>query len=339
MKRRLRLDSPPVLFGYGNKMLLVRDGIAIVGSRDADQDDIAFSESIGDFAAKQGYSIISGGARGVDQSAMLGALKSEGTVIGVMADSLLRAATSSKYRKYLLRDDLVLITPFNPEAGFNVGNAMSRNRYIYCLADAAVVISSTPNKGGTWNGAIENLKAAWVPLWVKRTANAKSGNSELVRKGAHWYPSNLTSLACLLNGSSALTAEYRHNGLPLDATETALPAISEQVTKISHTRDSDSGSSEMQQEKVDTDEPVTETHPDQINVDFYTLFLTRMHDITGNGPKKLEDISVQSELEKSQVNTWLKRGVADGKIKKFTRPVRYQSTTCTKPQASLFDGD
>lgn len=26
---------------------------------------------------------------------------------------------------------------------FNVGNAMSRNRYIYCLADAAIVISST----------------------------------------------------------------------------------------------------------------------------------------------------------------------------------------------------
>ena len=121
-------------------MLLGRGGIAVVRSRDADQEDIAFTENLGDSAAKQGYSVVSGAARGVDESAMLGALKNEGTANGVMADSLLRAATSAKFRKYLLAGDLVLITPFNPEAGFNVGNAMSRNRYIYCLADAAVVV-------------------------------------------------------------------------------------------------------------------------------------------------------------------------------------------------------
>ena len=33
---------------------------------------------------------------------------------------------------------------------------------IYCLADTAIVISSTADKGGTWTGAIENLKIAWV---------------------------------------------------------------------------------------------------------------------------------------------------------------------------------
>ena len=52
---------------------------------------------------------------------------------------------------------------------------MARNRYIYCLADTAIVISSTADKGGTWTGAIENLKAAWVPLWVKKTETQKSG--------------------------------------------------------------------------------------------------------------------------------------------------------------------
>jgi predicted Rossmann fold nucleotide-binding protein DprA/Smf involved in DNA uptake len=55
--------------------------------------------------------------------------------------------------------DLVLITPFNPEAGFNVGHAMARNRYIYCLADAAVVVSSAAGKGGTWSGALEDIEA------------------------------------------------------------------------------------------------------------------------------------------------------------------------------------
>ena len=215
LKRRLQLASPPILFGCGNKALLDRGGIAVVGSRAADREDIEFTEDLGKEVARQGLSIVSGGARGVDESAMLGALRSEGTAIGVLADSLLRSGTSERFRKYLISGDLVLTTPFNPEAGFNVGNAMSRNRYIYGLADAAIVISSTPDKGGTWNGALEDLKAAWVPLWVKRTKNEKSGNPELVRRGARWLPDDLASLECLMNGSTGRSDDSDHAGLPL----------------------------------------------------------------------------------------------------------------------------
>ena len=111
--------------------------------------------------------------------------------------------------------DLVLISPFSPEAGFNVGNAMSRNRYIYGLADAAIVISSTPDRGGTWNGALEDLKAGWVPLWVKRTENEKSGNPELVRRGARWLADDLTSLELLTNSSTGRTEDSDYAGLPL----------------------------------------------------------------------------------------------------------------------------
>ena len=46
-------------------------------------------------------------------------------------------------------------------------------------------------QGGTWNGAVENLDADWVPLWVRRTDSSRSGNSELVRRGARWLPSRL----------------------------------------------------------------------------------------------------------------------------------------------------
>ena len=56
---------------------------------------------------------------------MLGALESQGTAVGVLADSLLRAATSAKYRRGLMGKNLVLVSPFSPEAQFNVGNAMA----------------------------------------------------------------------------------------------------------------------------------------------------------------------------------------------------------------------
>jgi predicted Rossmann fold nucleotide-binding protein DprA/Smf involved in DNA uptake len=159
--------------------LLNGGGLAVIGSRNVNDEDLAYSRNLGALAAGEGYSIVSGGARGVDEASMLGALEAEGTVIGVLADSLLRACTSAKYRKYLLANNLVLISTFYPEAGFNAGNAMQRNKYIYCLSDAAIAVQSG-TKGGTWSGAMENLKKQWVPLWVKRTADTLAGNSAIV---------------------------------------------------------------------------------------------------------------------------------------------------------------
>ena len=193
LKQLLKTDCPPVLFGCGDPALLNNGGIAVVGARNANDDDLGFSRKLGGKAANQGYSIISGGARGVDEAAMLGALEAEGTVIGVLADSLLKAATSKKYREYLINQNLVLVSPYYPEAGFNAGNAMSRNKYIYCLSDTSVVVKSD-TKGGTWNGALENLKEQWVPLWVKISTDINSGNAQLIRKGGKPLPEDLSQL-------------------------------------------------------------------------------------------------------------------------------------------------
>jgi predicted Rossmann fold nucleotide-binding protein DprA/Smf involved in DNA uptake len=107
LKSRLRTDSPPLLFECGNSKLLGAGGMAVVGSRNASVDDLAFASRLGALAAAQGLSIVSGGARGIDEAAMLGALTREGTVIGVLGEGLLRAATSAKYRKGLMTRNLV----------------------------------------------------------------------------------------------------------------------------------------------------------------------------------------------------------------------------------------
>ncbi|MBK1633877.1 hypothetical protein CKO31_24725 [Thiohalocapsa halophila] len=175
LKQRLKSDSPAILFGCGNRALLNRGGLAVVGSRKVNDGDLVYSSKLGALASKAGISIVSGAARGVDETAMLGALEAEGTAVGVLADSLLRACSGAKYRKYLLENNLVLVSSFNPEAGFNAGNAMQRNKYIYCLADAALAVHSG-TKGGTWTGAHEVLKTGWIPLWVKPTDDPEAGN-------------------------------------------------------------------------------------------------------------------------------------------------------------------
>lgn len=189
LRDHLRESTPPLLFGYGDIRHFRNRGVAIVGSRNAPDQDLELAEDLGRAVSEAGYNVVSGGAWGVDDRAATGAFSAEGTVIAVVADSLVKNASKKQYRDRLLRGDLVLATPYSPEAGFSAGNAMGRNRLIYCLADAAVAVSSANGSGGTFGGATNNLKGGWVPLWVAQTDDPTSGNPVLVEAGAGWLPS------------------------------------------------------------------------------------------------------------------------------------------------------
>src|SRR6185436_19207763 len=110
-------------------------GLAVVGSRHVDGDLIQYAEEAGRLAAEAGCGVVSGGARGIDQAGMRGALERGGRATGVLADSLERGALSRDHRQLLPDGRLVLISPYDPAAGFNVGHAMQRNKIIYALAD------------------------------------------------------------------------------------------------------------------------------------------------------------------------------------------------------------
>jgi len=182
LKKRLGHKAPPLLYGAGDKKILKTRGVAIVGSRNVGNEDLEFSYELGKKLALCGYSVVSGGARGVDEASMMGSIEAEGTTIGVLADGLLKKVLSKKYRQAIMQGNLVLITPFYPEGRFSVGNAMGRNKYIYTLADTAIVVHSG-KRGGTWEGAKENLRHKWVPLFVKESDDTEAGNSELIDMG------------------------------------------------------------------------------------------------------------------------------------------------------------
>lgn len=180
--------SPPVIFGAGKKELLSKKGIGIVGSRNVSEENKKIAYGLGEIASEQAFSVISGGAKGVDELSMRGAINKEGQIIGVMSSNLLKTAMSKKYRDAIARGDLTVIAMVNPEAGFNVGAAMQRNKYIYALSELAIAVCSTIEKGGTWTGATENLKNNWVPLYLGTHKEEGSGNEALVDMGGHWLP-------------------------------------------------------------------------------------------------------------------------------------------------------
>jgi len=141
LKERLKHLAPALIYGCGDPALLDTGGIAIVGSREVDDAATKFTQELGGACAREEITVISGGARGVDQFAMLAAVEAGGKVVGVLADSMARSSTSANARDAIQEHRMTLISPFDPEAGFNVGNAMSRNKSIYALADYGVVDS------------------------------------------------------------------------------------------------------------------------------------------------------------------------------------------------------
>jgi predicted Rossmann fold nucleotide-binding protein DprA/Smf involved in DNA uptake len=183
LRERLRTAAPPLLFVVGSGELLTRGGLAVVGSRNTDEAALKFTAELASLCAEQDVTVISGGARGVDQTAMMAALEANGSALGILADSLAREAVSEKYRVHLDRRRLTLTSSCSPEAPFSVGNAMSRNKLIYALSDAALVVSAEAQTGGTWHGAVENLKQKWTPLIVRRDDSAPRGNDLLIRRG------------------------------------------------------------------------------------------------------------------------------------------------------------
>lgn len=182
IRKHLGDTRPPVLFGIGNKSLLNNPGIGFVGSRTIEETDAALTQKLASLAVGRGFCVISGGAKGIDQTAMEAAINHGGQSVGVLSDSLLKASTLRIYREAIQNDQLVLISPYYPEAGFSTGNAMGRNKYIYTLSQAVVAVRSDFEKGGTWAGAVENQKKGWVPLLVPDSVN--EGNQALIKQGA-----------------------------------------------------------------------------------------------------------------------------------------------------------
>ena len=322
LRKHFQNATPPVLFGCGKRELLEKGGLAVVGSRNATAEELGFASELGRTAAAQGHSIVSGGARGIDEAAMLGALDHEGTVVGVLADDLLKSATSARFRRGLLAKNLVLVSPFGPETGFEVGNAMGRNKYIYALAEAAVVVTSTEGKGGTWAGALEDLKHRWVPLWVRRTGDTPPGNAALLRRGARPLPEDGLDLAALFAASSEASGHAAPVASPSNGERTPRALAPAQVELDLRPR-------------AVAPKPEARPRPSPAEASptnsFYAFFLSRLRSLTAEGPLTAEALLAALDLTKPQLAAWLKRAVAEGSVRKHARPVRYSAPAETNP--------
>ena len=314
LKERLGGQAPPVLYGCGNRENLDSGGLAVVGSRNVDDDVTAYTEGIGRLAAEARRTLVSGGARGIDQAAMRGALDAGGTVAGVLADRLERAATHRDHRDALMDDRLVLICPYDPAAGFLVGHAMQRNKLIYALADAALVVSAEFEEGGTWTGAVEQLdRHRFVSVYVRATGETGKGLGGLLEHGAKPWPSpdDAMALCSLLDTPSEPVPAPGPAPLLREAQSAQAPADDAPPTQAA------------------TPPPVVElgsgdglTPAEKLLATVEKLLLPYLAE-----PRTEAAVAEALDVQKPQARSWLKRLVDDGRIERLSRPVRYRIAT------------
>ena len=206
LKDKLKKDAPAVLYGCGNRELLNTGGLAVVGSRKVNVELIEYARRIGSLVASSEQTLISGGAKGVDIAAMQGAWAAGGKVVGVLAHSLSAKVVNRENRNMIMNGLLVLVSPYDPSAGFNIGHAMERNKFIYALADAALVVNADLERGGTWKGAQEQLMRLHLVrnIYVRSTGNTSKGIEGLKKIGAQPWPNpeSAAQLSALLSGKT-----------------------------------------------------------------------------------------------------------------------------------------
>ena len=64
--------------------------------------------------------------------------------MGVLAEGLAKTATSGQYRSGLVSDRLTLVSPYDPDSRWFAYTAMERNKLLYGLSDAALVVLAQP---------------------------------------------------------------------------------------------------------------------------------------------------------------------------------------------------
>ena len=193
LKENLKKSAPTILYIKGNKLIMQEKSIAIVGSRDASEVALQFTDNVAKQASKEYKVVVSGFAKGVDKQALDSAIACKGQSIIVLPQGIMTFESGFKtYYKQIIDGDVLVLSTFHPKAGWGKELAMARNPIIYALANEIYVAESKSSmnrqgketKGGTYSGVIDGLKKGRTIYVRKPDISEKNDNDFLIKNGA-----------------------------------------------------------------------------------------------------------------------------------------------------------
>ena len=175
----LEIDNcPQNLYYVGNINILNTKAISIVGKRNASAKGKYYAYLLAKKYASQGFTIVSGLAKGIDQFAHIGALAAKGKTIAVLGNGLSKIypEENTKLAKEII-ENKGLIKPEN----FPI-----RNRIISGLSIATIIIEADETSGSliTAKCAIDqNRELYTIPWKINLQNNKQSGCNLLIKEG------------------------------------------------------------------------------------------------------------------------------------------------------------
>lgn len=186
------LERPPDRLRIRGELPLLDRAVAIVGTRRADEDGLAFARDLAASLARAGCPIVSGGAYGIDAAAHEGALDAEGATIAVLASGLADPYPRAHCRLFdrIAAEGGALLSELEDDAQPRRALFLHRNRLIAALAKAVVVVQA-PFRSGAMSTA----------AWAKRLHRPL-----FVVPSAPWNPRGAGCLALLRSGATICTS-------------------------------------------------------------------------------------------------------------------------------------
>lgn len=156
LREAMGVDAPGSLWAKGDLTVLEGPMVALVGSRDLNEENRAFAYEVGRQAARQGYTLVSGNARGADSVAQNACLSHGGRVISIVADRLCSQRPAQR---------ILYLSEEGFDMPFSSHRALSRNHVIHALGEKVFVAQCSWGKGGTWSGTTDNLRRNRRPVF------------------------------------------------------------------------------------------------------------------------------------------------------------------------------
>ena len=183
LKHSLGNGCPPLLYCAGNAELTRCHCVGFVGSRDVSDGDEDFAVRAVEKVVERGFGVVSGGARGIDSIAGNAALACGAPLVEYVGHSLTKHVRRRDRLEALQDGQALVLSTAVPDANFDRGALVGRNKYIYGHSVVTIAVRSGLNHGGTWTGATEAMKKGLCPVLCWNNANYE-GNQALISRGA-----------------------------------------------------------------------------------------------------------------------------------------------------------
>lgn len=180
------ISCPPIVIFCKGKIPAVK-GISIVGARKADSYSLKAAEHFSSEFAKQGISVISGFANGIDTAAHHAAVENGGKTIAVLGCGIDFDYPHGKGElKEIISANGAVISEFPPLSPPKPEYFKIRNRMISALSEAVLVIQASRHSGAlnTVSHALEQGKDIFVIPPRDIFSSAYAGQILLLKDGA-----------------------------------------------------------------------------------------------------------------------------------------------------------